>query len=313
MAKKIILLVLAMLLIIGSVFVIRGCSTSPDYAEIEPHLKRLIADAAEVDKVLFGVGLPTYERVYDPASSLKVHHTNEYISDGNGGETERLVYYYRTLDERTVYAYRDSYLKPYSYIYVSEGELSGEEAEKLKADFPAGDKKPPEGAEFYSSVYSKDGSFCYLVPYTEKDYDFYYSQSDPDDYDYVRDDSPCRTVSDIRALAETVYTKSYMASLESTLFEGVESGGYILKARFYEKTDDGAAQLMQSNDPSDIMFTERRVYLFETAELQKWGSDKKNVKVTIDSYLPSAPDKIMNITVEMELVNGKWFLKSSTF
>ncbi len=310
MLKRIIAIIAAIILIIGSVFIIRGCSQPPKYEEIKARFEKLIADAEEVNVILFGEGLPTYERVSDPKTSFNIYRTNELNSDGN----ERLVYYYRTLDERDIYAYRDSYLVPYSYIIVSKTALSESELTALKADFPSIDGvEAPEGKKFYTEVYSNGESHSYLIPFEEKHYDFYYSSTDPTDYDYVTADSKYRSIGEIKELAATVYSNGYLQSLQAVLYDGVEVEGIIMKPRFFENNTGAASQLMQTNKKEDVMFTEHRKYLLDTAEIIKWGSSKNNVRISIDSYLPSAPDNIVNITVELERVGGEWYLKSSTF
>ncbi len=310
MVKRIAAIIAAIVIIIGSVFIIRGCSQPPKYEEIKARFEQLLNDAEEVNVILFGEGLPTYERVSDPKSSFKIHHTNELNDEGN----ERLVYYYRTLDEREIYAFRDSYLVPYSYILVSKTALSDSELTALKVDFPSIDGvEAPEGKEFYTEIYSDGKSHSYLIPFEEKHYDFYYSSTDPTDYDYVIAESKYRTVSEIKELAATVYSSDYLMSMQAVLYDGVEVDGLIMKPRFYENNSGTSSRLMQTNKAEDVLFTEHRKYLLDTAEIIKWGSGKNKLRISIDSYLPSAPDNIVNVTIELERSGGEWYLKSSTF
>ena len=312
-AVKITALVLVLAILVSSIFLIRSCSAPPTYAEIEARFKQLIEDAYEANVVIFGEGLPTYERVNDPRDSVNVYNTGEYYTDKDGEDVQRKVWYYYTLDkEKTVVGFRDSYLKQFSYAYVASSEQT---AEQLEAIFPAIEGiSAPDGVEFYSELYrSADGkSISYLVPYTEPEYDFYYTQQDVSDYDFVCDDSPYRTVSEIKALIEGVYSRNYALSLYSSLFDGVASGDLVLKARYTEQTRDGISMLAQSNT-YESLFSERRVYLFDTAKIIKWGSNSKLVRIEIKSYLPSEPDNIVADEVSLVYQNGNWFLDSPTF
>ena len=304
---RIIALVVAVILVIATVFILRSCSAPPKYEEIEARFKQLVEDARGVNRIVFGTGLPTYERIYDP--EVNVYGTGEYYIDKNGKEKERKVWYYYTLDEEnTVVAFRDSSFGEYSYALVAEGEQS---SDALAARFPA-DKD--DETEYYGEVYrSSDGkSVCYLIPYAEKKADFYYNSADETDYDYVRLDGEYRTIDEIKAYVETVYSRSYASSIYGTLFDGVLSEGLLMKARYTEISRSGVLMLASYNEYVPF-YTEERVYLYDTAELLYWQSSKTEVCISIDSYLPSAPDKIQNIVITLSLQNGQWFLSAPTF
>ena len=304
-------MILALVILIGSVFAIRGCSAPPKYEEIEARFKQLMEDSYGVNVILFGEGLPTYERVFDPRDSLEIYNTGEFYTDEDGNEHQRRFWYYTTLDNDKVIAFRDSYLKDFSYAYLTDSE---ESPDSVKVKFPAAQGvSAPEGVEFYSAIYNKDGRIAYLVPFVEKKVDFYYSATDPKNYDYVRNDAPYRTVEAIKTYAEAVYSKNYMKSLYSSLFDGVASGGAVMNARYVEHTrSDNTVWLTQSNT-YESLFSERRVYLYDTSQIIKWGSNRNFVRISIDSYLPSNPQKIEKIEVNLTLQNGQWFLDSPTF
>ena len=315
--KKIVAFILVLAILIGSVFLIRSCSAPPKYEDIEQRFKELMEKSYDLNVIIFGDGLPTYERLSDPSDSLEVYNTGEYYMDEDGDEHQRKVYYYYPTDDRKdgkIVAFRDSYLKDYSYAYVAGEELT---AEKLAELFPAVDGvKPVDGKEFYTEVYrEKDGSqISYLIPYVEQVADFYYLATDPEDYDYVRSDAQYRTIDEIKRYAETIYSKSYMRALYSSLFDGIASEGVILKARFVEYTrDDNTVWLTQNNSEDSSLFTERRVYLFDTAKIIAFGSNSKLVRISIQSYLPSAPDKIQENEINLVLQDGQWYLDSPTF
>ncbi len=315
--KKIVALVVALVLVIGSIFIIMGFSAPPKYEDIEERFEQLIDDSYGVNVILFGEGLPTYERVSDPLDSLKFYNTGEKYSD-DGVEKERRVSYYYTLrpkgDTKTVIAYRNSnaYTEDYSYAYVSNGEKSANELSEL---FPPIDGiSPKEGQVFYSEVFrSEDGKdICYLVPYVELKYDYYYLDTDPKNYDYVSYESEYRTIQEIKKYAETVYSDNYLFSLYGTLFDGVASGDTVLLARYTEYISSGNARLAQLNT-YEPLFTERRVYDFDTAKIIKWGSNRTHVRISIKSYLPSDPENVYDDEINLAYDDGEWYLDSPTF
>ena len=135
LAKKIIILVLAVALLVGSVFIIRLFSAPPKYEEIDARFRELIENAYEANVIMFGDGLPVYPHVSDPKSSTNVIHTGEFTTNADGDEKERLIYYYYAIDpEYTIVAHRDSYLEDYAYALVSKTQMS---ADELRSKFPA--------------------------------------------------------------------------------------------------------------------------------------------------------------------------------
>lgn len=310
MMKRILLLIVAIATLVSSIFIIRSCAAPPDYEDIEARFRQLIEDSYEVNVVLFGEGLPTYPHVSDPRSSTEVIHTGEYVTNAEGEEKERLIYYYYPLDESdTIIAYRDSYLKDFQYLVLKKVPTG---TEILKTEFPA---KDGDTSTYYEEVYSDASSqqYCYSIPYEEAHYDYYYTSADPSNYDYVRLDSEYRTVDDIKALAESVYSLSYTTSLYTTLFDGVSSGGVVEQPRFFETTaSNGSFLLAQLND-FEPMKVEKRVYLFETAKINKLSSSKNLVRISIESYLPSDPDRVIESEITLIYENGDWFLNNPTF
>lgn len=309
---RIVALIAAIIVAISSIFIIRGCSAPPKYEEIKSRFEQLVNDSHKVNEVIFGKGLPTYERVSDPKSNVKVYNTGEMYFD-DGEEKERKVWYYRTLDEKNeIYAFRSSYIDKYAYVFVSDKELGEDE---LKTRFPAIDGvSAPEGKAFYSELYRTENSkkISYLVPYQEVEYEFYYTSADPDDYDFIRADSTYRTIDEIKTLMQTVYSRNYSISLYSALFDGIASGDTVLKARYAELSSLGASRLAQSNT-YEPLFSEQRVYLFDTAQVVKWGSDSKRVIVSVQTYLPSSPKDVKEVKINLVLQDGAWYLDSPTF
>jgi hypothetical protein len=267
--------------------VLASCSKPPEYGEIEERFRKLVEASYEINDIFFGEGLPTYERVTDPKSSLQVR-----IND----ETGERLYFYEIKDEvyGRVIAYRKSYVDPYTYVQVKN--------------------EPAPTTE--GLVYSDEDVYCYrLTQYKEPVHELYYSEKDPADYDYVRMDSRYHSINEIKAAAEQVYSKEYLASIYDAQFVGTVAADQSVSglfARYMEYTDDvGNMSLMKSN-AYEPLIKETRLYLFETAKIVK-PSNKNFVTVSVDSYLPSKPSDVLNVTVTMVLQDGVWMLDCATY
>ena len=310
LAKKIIILVLAVALLVGSVFIIRLFSAPPKYEEIDARFRELIENAYEANVIMFGDGLPVYPHVSDPKSSTNVIHTGEFTTNADGDEKERLIYYYYAIDpEYTIVAHRDSYLEDYAYALVSKTQMS---ADELRSKFPASEG---DTAEYYAEIYANEQSkkYCYSIPYTEAKYEYYYTSADDEGYDYVRLDCGYQSISDVKEKIESVYSLDYTNSIYGTLFDGVVSGNAVMTARYMETTaSNGAMMLAQSNNYEPLK-VEKRVYLFETAKINALSSSKNLVRISVDTYLPSDPDKIITREITLVYQRGNWFLNNPTF
>ena len=232
-----------------------------------------------------------------------------YVTNSKGEEKERLIYYYFTLEsEATVLAYRDSYLEDFAYAVLCENPM---ERSELEAKFPI-----PEGdpAEYYVEIYANESTkqYCYTIPYTEDVDMVYYTDQDDPNYDYVRFESGYMEINDIKNKIETVYGPDYANSIYGSIFDGVASGDAVMTPKFIETTaSNGSMMLAQSNTYTPLN-VERRVFLFDTAKINKLSSNKNLVRISIDSYLPSNPDRITNREITLVYHNGNWFLNSPT-
>lgn len=314
-AIKIIAFILAGALIVSSLFIVRACSAPPEYSEIRERVEYLINASYDVNDIVWGEGLETYERVYDPKSSLEIFETGNTYEDENGEEKALNYYFYLTLNEKyKVFAYRKQHdtKADYTYAYLSDKKVSVDELKKL---FPK-EKEHADNELYYTSVLSDEETsrYAYCVPFTEPKYDFYYTKSDPEDYDYVLLDSKYGSADAIKAYIRTVYSEKYADSLDSTLFDGVLEGEFVSKARYTTQFNYrlGGDVLVKLN-AYEPKFEERRVYLFDTAKINRNSSNKDEVLVEIDSYLPSDPDKKVVAKIYFALQDGEWFLSTPTY
>ncbi len=269
---------------------IASCSKPPELETIRGRLSELIEASAEINEIFFGNGLPTYERVTDPRTSTKV-----YRDEKNG----KNIYYYELTDETLgrIVAYRDSFLSDFSYLRILKEEDSSAEA-----------------------VYRDEENriYAYAISYTEKTYDFYYSDNDPTDYDYVRADCPYYSVQSIKDAAEKVYSTGYLNSLYETLFIGsasVEIDGTALEgqtARYIDYTDsDGNVMLVKSNTYKPLIDS-KRCFDLDSARIVK-PANGEFITVSIDSWLESSPEARQTVKLTLVLQNGVWMLDSGTY
>lgn len=312
---KILAIVIAFAIIISSVFIIRSCTAPPEYEEIRARVEELIEASFDVNDVIWGEGLPTYERVEAPV--LKHHKTDKTYIDEKKGEEKQLNYYYKYLlqeEDISVISYCEEHLandeKNFRYACVTNAPM---DAEALSARFPLADgENAAEG--LYSSVFSDEivGKYAYSIPYVEKKYDYYYTVGDPADYDYVRQDSKYASVDSIREYVRTVYSEEYAESLESFLFVGYMEGDWIQKAH-YDTYESSRGEMLAKLNAFEPLFKERRVYLYETAAIDRKNSNNSYVVVDFSTYLPSNPDKIEIASIAFTLQNGVWYLATPTY
>ena len=293
--KKIICLILSTVLILAALTSLTSCSTAPEYSEIEERFRRLVEDSAEINKIFFGVGLETYDRVYDPRSTTDVYR--DKIVNEDGSDEDVLYYFYEVTDKELgrVIAYRSDFTAPYEYVQVVRTKDESREA-----------------------VYSNDVMSYYayaLTDYVEPEYEFFYMSTDPTDYDYVRFDCKYKSVGEIKEAAELVYSSEYLNSIYDTMFIGaLSASGNLsgLDARYIEYADDeGDVYLMKSNE-YEPFFTETRKFDFDTARIVK-PSNSKYVNIEVETYLESAPEDRITVRVSMILENGEWMLDSATY
>ena len=305
-------ILLALALIISSVFIIRSCSAPPDYEEMRSRVEELIEASFDVNDIIWGNGLPTYPRVTAPKTEF--YESGELYVDANGNERPlNYYYYYLPTSGINVLAFREqhSVKEGFRYAYVSSLQIS--DTSSLASLFPLAEgETAPDG--LYSEIYSDSERkiYAYLIPYTEPTYEFYYLDTDPVDYGFVRSDSKYLSADSIKDYVRTVYASSYADSLDSILFDGVMSGDFVQKARYATIQTSRGAFFARLYD-FEPLFTERRVYLYDTARIDRANSNDTSVVVEFESYLPSSPDKITPTKVSFVLQDGIWYLSSPTY
>lgn len=299
---KIAAIALAFVLIISSVFIVRSCSAPPEYEEIRERVEELIEASFDVNDIVWGEGLSTYPRVKKPVWS--------YYKSSDEQPTEYYYYYVDGIEEKILaFRKRDDNEASFQYAYVASAPT---DSATLSALYPA--SAASESFETaYTEIYSDSSAnlYLYLIPYAEKSYDFYYFDTDPSDYDYVSDSKYASTDA-IKDYVRTVYADEYADSLDAILFDGVMEGEMVEKAR-YTNIESSRGTLFAKRNTYEPLFTERRVYLYDTARIDRSNSNDTTVVVEIESYLPSSPDKIIPTKVCFALQGGTWYLSAPTY
>lgn len=313
---KVSAIVLAFALIISSIFIIRSCSAPPEYEEVRARVEELIEASFDVNDIVWGKGLPTYERIIDPKSSMTLHKTGKTYTDSSGKERPlNYYYYYVPGSDMQILAFREqtAVKEDFRYAFLSSEKF---DTAVLTAKFPPLPLKEGESApaDLYSEVYSSADPviYAYLIPYSEPEITFYYMATDPADYDYVISDHEYASIDAIKAYVRTVYASDYADSLDSVLFDGVMEGQFVQKARYTLYQSSRGAMLVSLNT-YEPLFTERRVYLYDTAKIDRSNSNDTSIVVEFSTYLPSNPDKIEPAQVSFSLVDGVWYLASPTY
>ena len=304
MVKRILVCVISLVLVSLSIVSLASCSKPPEYAQIEERFIELVEASYEINKVLFGEGLPTDERIYDPWSNMKTYgRVDENGEPKLGKDGKQLIGYYCYFEDRAygeLLAYRDGAAAKTVYLQVSKAPVDGKEA-----------------------VYVNGGSgkYYYATDYTPKAGIRYYDDKDPADYDYVSASSKYLSIEQIKMEAEEVYSLDYLnTSVYEALFTGSVTADNVeglesLSARYIEYMNvaegDTVAALMQSNTYPALV-KETRIFDFSTAKMVK-PSSKKLVNIEVETYLESSPDERVTVRVTMVLVDGEWFLDSGTY
>ena len=293
MKKRVVSVILCALMLCTAVFSLNSCSRPPEYVEIEARFRELVEASYSINKVLFGEGLPTYERVYDKTVSSYDVYKEYYYYELKDEEFGKIIAY------RTITPKKDEngkLITDFSYLQVFDAAQEGKTA-------------------VYEDAASK--IYCYAVDYEEKKYDFYYSKSDPETYDYVKSDSEYISIAAIKQAAEKVYSKEYLeGAVYVALFTGAVASDDLsldsLSARYIEYASDGLGTVLMQSNTYEPLIKETRVLDLSTATMVR-PSNKKLVSIEVETYLPSAPDKRLTVTVTLVNQDGEWFLDSGTY
>lgn len=304
MKKKIVIITVAVILLISLIVGLTMCSQPPKYEEVEQRFKELVLASQDVNALLFGKGLSVDERIYSPWDNMEKYERRDENGEVMMGSNGKPLYgyYYYTEDENygRIIAYRNGYTSPVEYLQVLEIEDTEREL------------------RFFNE---EKGWYYYDTDYTPPEVKRYYSSSDPENYDYVSDDSGYVSIDQIKLAAEKVYSKDYLEdSVYASLFTGIvmtDEGENLagLTARYIEylPPDSSTSQtfLMMSNTYKPLI-TEKRIFDFSTARVVRPGN-RNLVNIMIETYLASSPENRVTVRVTMVMQDGQWYLDSPTY
>ena len=318
-AKRVLIIAVCTLLVLAtliSLLVIRHVRNNrpPELAAIRNRVEFLIESSREVNEILWGEGLPTHERVSKVTRAHKLT-----VGEGEAQKTHTLYYYTFPHDTHgTIIAYQ-YYIREISsqegggYIYTDM-----EKGGQLSGDFPSYRyaRVSTEAGEGY--IFHNPENGCYYYPledFTEADEPRFYTVSDDEDYDYVRDDCGYLTTDDIKAVVSTVYSAAIRAEINQAVFDGVaafegDDGISFPRYRDLEK-DNGSYELGKINKTWPTFTLIDYVYEYDTMRLVK-PSKASSVTVALECYRRDDPTKRETRELRFVLEDGKWYLDDYT-
>lgn len=293
MKKYLIKSIALCLALIAAVPFFTSCSKPPELETVKEEFVALIERSVEVNTIFFGEGLPTYVRVE---------------GDGN------LVYL----------AEHDAY-----YAFVSDGE-------RVILKYKIGDgewqyaEKSAEAGKGESVYTDSEGNFYYPIEFDESKYDYVYNSDSPTNYDYVRADCKYQDLESIMALAESVYTQSYLkgenyseedmgyGGVYAAMFDGFTMGTEISYARYRIDDSIDGFYLLKSNE-FEPFFEEHKTYDYSTMKIIKPSrADLVNVEITANGrYIDYENLAVVTgehtVTLTFVFENGAWRLDTPTY
>ena len=281
------------LALIAAVPCFTSCSRPPELDSVKDTFVALIEKSVEVNNIFFGEGLPTYVRVEGDGNLTYLSEHDAYyafITDG-----ERVILKYKIGDADWLYA-----------------------------------EKTAEAANMEAIYTDSEGNFYYPIEFDESQYDYVYDSESPTNYDYVRADCPYQNLEQIMALAESVYTQSYLkgenytdedmgyGGVYAAMFDGIALGTEISYARYRIDDSIDGFYLLKSNE-FEPYFEEHKTYKYDTMKIIKPSrADLVNVEITaVGRYIDYDNFAVVNgeHTVTLTFVNegGEWRLDTPTY
>ncbi len=292
--KKFVIKAIALCLaLIAAVPVFTSCSKPPELESVKDTFVALIEASVEVNNIFFGEGLPTYPRVEGDGNLLYDEANDAYyafLADG----------------DRTILKYK-----------IGEGEWQYAE-------------KSSEAANMEAVYTDSDGNFYYPTEFDESQYEYVYNSDSPENYDYVRADCKYQDIQSIMALAESVYTQSYLKGEEwkegdmgyggvyAAMFDGIALGTEISYARYRIDDSIDGFYLLKSNE-FEPFFTTHKTYDYSTMKIIKPSrANLVNIEITaVGRYIDYESFEVTTgehtVTLTFVLENGEWRLDTPTY
>ncbi len=325
--KKVLTVVISVLLILAilaSVLIIKAVldNRPPDLETVRGRFEELLLAAPAVNDIFWGKGLPTYPRITAEGFSFK----DTYGEGENAQEKNISGMIFTTEEGKTIVAYRAwMYFIPKGqdggiyYDFERNVILSAKPDDTNYYRFAerTATQRPGEAQNAYLTEHlGGDGVYYYSLESFDLNAVFFYTEKDEPYYDYVKESSGYLTTDDIKAVAERVYSRSYLDSVYESIFTGImvsEYGNGTLYARYYdyENIEDGSVHLVKSNKDEgyDLKTWE---YDFSTMKMVK-KSNATFVTVEVERYPAGDPAARETVRHCFALENGQWFLDSPSY
>ncbi len=283
---------LCLVLVIGA-SLFTSCSKPPELDSVKDEFVALIEASVEVNNIFFGEGLPTYIRVEGDGNLVYLPEHDAYyafITDG-----ERVILKYKIGDGGWQYAVKTSEAMNTEAVYKDE-----------------------------------EGNFYYPIEFDESQYEYVYNEDSPENYDYVRVDCKYQDIESIMALAESVYTQSYLkgenwteddmgyGGVYAAMFDGIALGTEISYARYRIDDSIDGFYLLKSNE-FEPFFEEHKTYKYDTMKIIKPSrADLVNIEITaVGRYIDYDNFAVVNgehtVTLTFVFENGAWRLDTPTY
>lgn len=284
----------------------------PKLENIRARVETLIELSGDLNQILWGEGLPVYERV--PRTNGSATVTNR-----PGGRADYSIGYYTFPDATygTVIAYQYWSFEDNVY-YDLEAEAAGdpitlkaENVNKNRYRFAYASAEQKQGYIWHNA---ETGTYYYpLADFTAP---YPYSASDDPDYEYVKESSGYLSIADIRDEVKLVFSAAIVAEIEQAVFTGVtvfegDDGTSYPRYRDIEGKDGSFRLGMTQKDAwNDFTLTEW-VYDFDTLQMAK-PSNAKSVTLSLECY-PEGNESAREVReIKFVLENGEWYLDSYT-
>ena len=316
-----VVLVLAILATVLTVIAVIS-NRPPELEEVRGRFEELLTAAPAINVMLWGEGLPTYPRIYSEGFSFK-----DVYDPAPTEKNEKNIsgFTFTAEDGRVIVAYRGW------MFFIPEGESAGvyydfEKNVTLAAKpdnsnyyrFAERVTSPRDGQEqnaYLAENLGGEGVYYYTLADFDVSSVFFYTETDDEYYDYVKESSGYLTTDEMKLAAEKVYSTAYLSSVYESIFTGiiVEGGSSMLYARYYdyEDTESGAVYLVKDNRYKGYELKDW-TYDYATMEIVK-KSNASFVTLEIDRYLTSDATVRERIKCTFAKENGTWYLDSPTF
>lgn len=142
-----------------------------------------------------------------------------------------------------------------------------------------------------------------------------YDTNTTDDYGVWEFVDPTKTayisIDSIKALAEGVYSKAFLAPIYQAHFVGLYNNveGHALNPHYYE---DNYGFWQNANSENEFrLFDKTRIYKYETMKMDEAKSSGERVFVTVDTYL-EGESTILTVDLVFDKQENGWYLSTPT-